>query len=154
MGMAMQQKKKVLYRIIRIAERKYEKKKLSISVDNSAILRYLAMITPMILEMASIYGFCVFPVISWHSVILSIFVAVVLVAGLPFFTPAGGKTSPFTYGHVCGGVFVHLALYYVHVYPFVDDFVFLNYFFCDIFNTILVPIDSKSFCKIWVLSGS
>lgn len=104
-------------------------------VDFNPFMRYIAFITPMFLEMAVLYEICTFPLFSYAT--LFTFLGVILFFYLfgSSILPLHASTTPFTYGHVCGAVFIHLLLYYIYVYSFTADFVILNV----LFGILLIP---------------
>ena len=104
-----------------------DKSGLNTNVDTNPILRYLAMVTPFVLEVILIWVAGTLSI--WHLLLaVGLAVAFLILVG-PFFFQEFSATSPFTFGHVAGAIFIHLILYYKYIVPATEDYFLLHVIF-------------------------
>lgn len=89
----------------------------------------------MMLEMVALYTLCIYSLLNWELWVILGILLVVLFFSQPLLFHHKPSTTPVTYGHVCGAVFIHLMLFYGHVTQYLYGLEFLVI----LFTIVLIP---------------
>ena len=128
-----------------------DKSGLNTNVDTNPILRYLAMVTPFVLEVILIWVAGTLSI--WHLLLaVGLAVAFLILVG-PFFFQEFSATSPFTFGHVAGAIFIHLILYYKYIVPATRRLLPPACHIYTLDDTLLLFFCCKPSCTVRTLSG-
>ena len=104
---------------------------------HNGLLRYLVLVSPFLLELLFIWTFCHYSLWSWEFLSVLLLLVFVGLLGFSFCVPdhPSPTSSPLTFGHVAGGIAIHLIIYYQEVLPLTTDYFFVHL----IFQVLLIP---------------